>query len=73
MSWHQVPKFHFLEHLSLQSRFQNPKWSWTYTDEDFMGIMKDVAEACTVATPWDQVVPKVCEKWRLGYGLRLRK
>ena len=73
MSWHQVPKFHLMEHIPLQAVYQNPKWSWTFTDEDFMGILKDIGTSCTVASPWDLVVAKVCEKWCLGFGFRLQQ
>ena len=71
MTWHQVPKFHGLAHVMLQAEHQNPVWAWCYVDEDFMGIVKDIAESCTVATPLCDVPEKICEKWRLGWGLRL--
>ena len=71
MSWHQVPKFHVMEHIALQAKFQNPTWSWTYVDEDFMGILGDIVQACSIATPWDKQVTKVLQKWSLGFGLRL--
>jgi len=73
MSWHQVPKFHVMEHIAVQASFQNPRWSWTYVDEDFMGILKDIVESCSVATPWDEVMAKTIQKWRLGFGPRLAR
>ncbi len=72
-TWHQVPKFHFMQHLALQARVQNPKFSWTYIDEDFMGIMRDIASSCSAGTALGRVVSKVCEKWRLGVGLRVSR
>ena len=45
--------------------------AWCYVDEDFMGIVKDIAESCTVATPLHDVPKKIVDKWRLGWGLRL--
>ena len=71
MAWHQVPKFHFWEHVKDQARFQNPVWSWCYVDEDFMRFVKDIATSCTVATGLASVAEKVCQKWRLGWGLHL--
>ena len=73
MTWHQVPKFHYWQHVCLQASVQNPIWSWTYMDEDFMSIVKDIGESCTVATPQSMVVAKVVEKWRLGWGLRVSR
>ena len=73
MSWHQVPKFHVAQHVAMQARFQNPHWSWNDVDEDCMGILKDIVESCSVATPWDDVVSKAVQKWRLGFGMRLSR
>ena len=38
--WHEVPKFHYLQHVALMSAYMNPRWAWNYADEDFMRIMK---------------------------------
>ena len=73
MAWHQVPKFHFWEHVAEQASVQNPVWSWCYVDEDFMRIVKDIATSCTAATALPKVAGKVAEKWRLGWGLRLSR
>ena len=60
-------------HVSEQAARQNPVWSWNYADEDFMGIVKDIAQSCVVATQLVDVPAKVCQKWRLGWGLRLSR
>ncbi len=49
--WHEVPKLHYCIHIGIQTHFGNPRWSWTYPDEDCMGVCKDVCEACTSGTP----------------------
>ena len=38
--WHEVPKFHYKQHLGLTSRYSNTRWSWCYADEDFMELVK---------------------------------
>ena len=38
--WHEVPKFHFLQHIITLNRYMNPRHGWCYPDEDFMRIMK---------------------------------
>ena len=40
--WHEVPKFHYALHVGLQAAFGNPRFSWTYADEDFMGHVKTI-------------------------------
>ena len=71
--WHEVPKHHWAHHLIEQCRWGNPKWWWTYADEDFMGIIKSVCKSCTAGTAHVHVVTKVLDKWRLGWGLRLSR
>ena len=69
--WHQVPKFHFLAHVALHSRIANPRLSWTYTDEAFMGIVKKIVESCVSGTSPTRIVSKLCKKWLLGTGHRM--
>ena len=38
--WHEVPKFHYLQHIAIFSRVMNPRLAWCYPDEDFMRIVK---------------------------------
>ena len=68
--WHQAPKFHFLAHVALHSVYQNPRYNWNYTEEDFMGVVKHIAEMCTFGTPVEKVASVVCEKWALGVQMR---
>ena len=46
--WKLSPKMHLFEHLcELQAvAYGNPRWWWTYADEDLVGLMVDVAETC---------------------------
>ena len=69
--WHQVPTFHYLCHIALMSRVQNPRYNWNYPDEDFMGIMKKIATACTRGTPSHKVAGVVCHKWGLDMSFRM--
>ena len=68
--WHEVPKFHFAQHIVLQSRLQGPRWGWTYPDEDYEGLLKDVCQKCQAGTPFHNVVAKAVR--RCGYGVALR-
>ena len=46
--WKLTPKLHLFEHLAeMQSvEFGNPRWWWTYADEDLVGLIIDIAEGC---------------------------
>ena len=71
--WQEIPKFHFMIRIVMQSAFQNPRWSWTYVDEDWMGLVKDVCLSCMVGTPTHRAVAEVVEKWGLGFWARLMR
>ena len=46
--WKMVPKFHLFQHLcEIQTqRKGNPRFYWTYADEDLVGHMKEIAQSC---------------------------
>ena len=57
--WQEIPKHHVLQHIALQGAHQNPRWGWTYVDEDWMGLIQDISQSClsgTVPTKW-------CQRW----------
>ena len=40
-------KAHYVQHIGLHCLTRlNPRWSWTYCDEDFVGRVAGVAQAC---------------------------
>ena len=71
--WHEVPKHHYGQHVADQATLGNPKFSWCYSDEDFMGYLKLICEACTQGTAACNVVGKLLEKWSMGVALRLSR
>ena len=64
--WSMTIKHHYAVHIALQSRYANPRMSWTYVDEDFMSLLKEIGDG----TPPHMVVNKTCEKYVLGMDLR---
>ena len=50
--WKLQPKLHLFQHMcEWQSlSFGNPRYCWTYADEDLAGIMAEVASSCHPAT-----------------------
>ena len=63
-------KQHMSMHIALQSRYCNPRKSWTYMDEDFMHLLKVVGESCTKGTATQRIVARACERYALGYDIR---
>jgi hypothetical protein len=50
--WKLSPKLHLAEHLLETQALSsgNPRWYWTYPDEDLVGLMIDIAEGCHANT-----------------------
>ena len=59
--WKQVPKFHMWEHLTEEQilEFGNPKFWWTYADEDLVGRVIKIAETVHTKT----LTASVLFKW----------
>ena len=51
-AWKMSPKLHLFEHLTEEQCLEhgNPRYYWTYPDEDLAGSMAEVAESCHPAT-----------------------
>ena len=68
--WGETIKLHFSIHLALQSRYSNPKLAWTYMDEDFMGLVKRIGEACASGTEAQAIVSKLIGQYCVGMDVR---
>ena len=71
--WNEVPKHHYCQHLADQAAQQNPRYCWTYPDEDFMGYVKSITEACLAGTKAHRATEKVLEKWGFGVAMRMSR
>ena len=47
-AWKLVPKFHIWQHLAewVPSIWGNPRFFWTYCDEDLIGSMTEIGASC---------------------------
>ena len=46
-AWKMTPKFHVFLHIcEISSDMENPRFHWTYTDEDLQQVMKKIAVTC---------------------------
>ncbi len=50
--WKMIPKFHAFQHMcELNAQMcGDPRFWWCYSDEDMVGFMIEVAEACHRST-----------------------
>ena len=65
-AWKMTPKFHFFVHLcDLQApMWGNPRFYWTYADEDLQRVMKGIAIACHTMNMAPRVIFKLlCMKF----------
>ena len=44
--WNIVPKFHHLWHMGQESVWMNPRYSWTYNSEDWVGRLSSIGLSC---------------------------
>jgi hypothetical protein len=61
--FHITPKMHYLLHIAYSSKHLNPRLSWCYSGEDFVGKFKNLVKSQQVGTPHHKVVAKVARKY----------
>jgi hypothetical protein len=71
MLFHLVPKFHMAWHMAQQFSFLNPRLSWTFKAEDYVGKVSKLAHGCTFGTSRMNVSSSICSKYRWFMHLRL--
>ena len=63
----QPTKFHWMWHLGERAMYLSPRLSNTMMDEDFVGRMKELVQACSAGTELDNMALKAIEKYRYGF------
>ena len=61
--WHVVPKIHMAYHMSEHTRYLNPRYTWTFKGEDYVGIMSTMAHSCTFWLKRTRLSGKLCQKY----------
>ncbi len=61
-----MPKFHYGQHTSICVEFGNPRFYWCYMDEDFMKLVKAIAERSLAGSSPTIVAGKIVQKSILG-------
>ena len=55
--WKCIPKFHLFQHI-LEFAFWNPRFTWTYQDEDYQRAVKEIALSCSTRTAAHMILYK---------------
>ena len=58
--------FHYAQHISTSASAGNPRMHWCYPDEDYMRILKKVAERCLAGSRPALVAANIVTKMLLG-------
>jgi hypothetical protein len=68
-----TPKFHYILHIGLVSRYINPRLGWCYSGEDFMQKIKQIVQASHSGAGPQTVVSKAILKYVQGLSLSFVK
>ena len=67
--WSVVNKFHFLEHVLDQAKFENPTVFWAYSGEDYVGKISRLAHMCAFGKPSHEMLVSLFGRYRIGLHL----
>eukprot|EP00969_Alexandrium_andersonii_P364030 15463245-Alexandrium_andersonii.AAC.1 len=73
--WYVTEKLHMVQHLAddiRESKF-NARFAWTYSDEDYVGRIKQLAVACLRANGPIKVAPPLLLRYRHLMYYRLQR
>ena len=62
-------KMHMLQHLTENSGALNPRMTWCYSQEDFMGVVRHMAQNCAAGTPPLMAGAKLMDHWLIAFEL----
>lgn len=71
--FHLVNKFHSFHHLCLWAKHLNPRASWCFKGEDFVGRMSTIASSVLYGVRSSRMSVKFAKKYRLMLHLRLTR
>lgn len=69
-AWSVVNKFHFFEHLIMQSKYENPALYWAYSGEDIVGRISRLGHMCSVGKSSIEMAHVLIDRYRIGFHLR---
>ena len=66
-------KFHFAWHLAYHARWLNPKSSWCYKYENFVGLLQQMGQSCTHGTPMWSIPQKLIDNYLRLLSIRVAR
>jgi hypothetical protein len=66
-------KFHTFWHLVLNARYLNPRFHWTFRNEDYVGRVSQLTHSISMGVRATKLSSKVCNKYRFLLHLRLTR
>ena len=67
--WNMTPKFHWLYHFGERAQFLSPRRGACLIDEDYVGKIKTIGQACASGTPLHKMPSRIVEKMRWGKSI----
>ena len=64
--WICIVKFHKLWHMAHRAQYLCPRRGACFIDEDFVGVVKVIAQACSSGAQLHSTLGKLVEKYRWG-------
>lgn len=61
--YHIVPKFHFFMHIAFNARYINPRFTWCFRAEDFVGNISTLALSCASGNSSTVISHKLSRKY----------
>ena len=71
--WHTVGKFHMAKHMAMSFKFGNPKFSWCFRSEDYVGRLAKLSRSVAFGVAATHLSVKITEKYRLMMFIRMWK
>jgi len=65
------PKLHWCYHIAQNCRFQNPRFQWTYKNEDWVGRVACIGSSCAHGTRATKVAGSMMSKYSIMLHNRL--
>eukprot|EP00438_Fugacium_kawagutii_P002866 Skav222160 [mRNA] locus=scaffold3048:43996:45267:- [translate_table: standard] len=71
--WHTVGKFHMAKHMAMSFKFGNPRFSWCFQSEDFVGRLAKLSHSAAFGVAATHLSVKITEKYKLMMFIRMWK
>ena len=68
-----VAKYHYCWHLAYSCRFMNPRYTWSYKAESWVGKISHIASSCAFGVNAARITNPLAEKYRYFVHVRLAR